>query len=469
MEHENRKIAASRTGSALFLLCAAQLMIMLDTSIVHIALPSLRTDLGASARELQWVAAAYALAFGGFMLPGGRLGDLFGRRRMLIIGLALFTAASAGGGLAGGIGALIAARAVQGLGAALAAPAVLSLLSSVFPEGERRNRALGVLGAVSASGFIAGLVLGGMLTAGLGWRWVFFVNIPIGAALIILIPAILRESVRLRQPADLAGTVTVTAGLALLAYACSAIGTSGPEFFSAGMLFLLSVMLLAVFIAVESRVRHPLTPLRVFKSRSLAGALAAAAAFGAIMGPALYMLTFYMQNILGYGPLAAGFAFLPQEIAAIASSRFIGKYVSKFGTRNILAGGMVCFLAGALALSGISAEGSYWQILPGMILIGFGIACVIVAGAAAAMAETDLREKGLVSGLWNTAPQIGSAVGLALLVTVADAFAGGALRQHAGPSAGVAAAWVSGFKAAFIAAAGIAAAGLWGVLALLRK
>lgn len=453
----------------LLLLCTAQLMILLDTSIVHVALPSIRADIGASIHELQWVVTSYALTFGGFLLLGGRMGDLFGRRRMLMIGLALFTAASAVGGAANGIGVLIAARAAQGLGAAFVAPAVLSLLTSVFPEGEERNRALGVLGAVSASGFIAGLMLGGILTGGFGWRWVFFVNIPIGIALIALTPRMLRESERLRQPVDLLGAVTVTAGLTLLVYACSIIGTSGSSSIRTWLFFLLSIFMLTAFLFIESRIRHPLFPLGIFRNRIFAGALTTAGVFGAIMGPSLYMLTLYLQNVLGFSPLAAGLAFLPQEIAVIAASRYIGRIVSKIGVKAVLTGGMFGFGTGVLTLARISTEGSYWQILPGLILIGLGVACVIVAGAVAATAGMAPREQGMASGLWNTAPQLGAAIGVAVLVSVADAIAGGSLRHLPGASVTLAAAWVSGFQAAFLASVGFVAVGLWSTLFMMRK
>lgn len=345
-----RKVAGSPRGGSmrskpgtvpngvLFLLCTAQLMILLDTSIVHVALPSVQADIGASVHELQWVITAYSLAFGGFMLLGGRMGDFFGRRRMLMAGMALFTAASTVGGLASGGGVLIAARAVQGLGAAIIAPAVLSLLTTIYPEGEERNRALGVLGAVSASGFIAGLMVGGILTGGLGWRWVFFVNIPIGVAVMALAPRMLKESERLRQPVDIPGAVTATAGLTLLVYACSIIGTSGLSSFRTWIFFLLALFLLSAFIFIESRIRYPLFPLGIFRNRTFVGALAAAGVFGSIMGPSLFMLTLYLQNVLGFGPLAAGFAFLPQEITVIAASNLIGRIVSKTGVKAVLTG-----------------------------------------------------------------------------------------------------------------------------------
>lgn len=463
-----RSVPGKSAKGALYLLCAVQLMILLDTSIVHIALPSIQEDVGAPVRDLQWVVSAYALTFGGFLLLGGRMGDLFGRRRMLLIGTLLFTAASTAAGLATGAGVLIAARAAQGLGAAMIAPSVLALLTAVFPEGEQRNRALGVLGAVSAGGFVAGLILGGLLTASVGWRWIFLINLPVGIAAIFLTPKMLQESGRLRQPLDIPGAVTVTAGLALLVYACSLAGNSGLAGAATRMIALALAVLLA-FLIIESRVEYPLIPLRTFRNRTLSGALAAAGVFGSTMGPALFLLTLYLQQGLGLDPLTAGLAFLPQEFVVVAVSPLVGKIISRFGAKTVLAGGMLGFGAGALSLTAISSEGGYWQVLPGLLLIGSGAACVLVAGAVAAVQDASPQERGLASGLWNTAPQLGSAVGLALLLSVADAGSDGAFRQHDGTSTLVDAAWMSGFRAAFFAAAGFAAAGLWIVLVRMRK
>ncbi len=328
-------IRSTDRSLVLFFLCAAQLTILLDTSIVHVALPAIQADIHIPTHQLQWVAAAYALTFGGFLLLGGRMGDLFGRRRMLMAGMALFTAASAAGGLASGIGLLIAARALQGLGAAMIAPAVLSLVAMVFPEGEERNRALGVLGTVSAAGFTVGLILGGILTAALGWRWVFYVNIPIGILVIALAPRLLPESERLRQPVDVPGSVVGTAGITLLVYACTTAGTSGLFSIQTWIDFLLALFLLVTFLFIESRIGNPLIPLEIFRNRTFAGALMAGGVFGSVMGPTIFMLTLYLQNVLGFGPLATGFAFLPQEIMVLVAANLIGRYVSRVGVKAV--------------------------------------------------------------------------------------------------------------------------------------
>lgn len=463
-------IRSTARNLVLFFLCAAQLTILLDTSIVHVALPAIQADIHIPTHQLQWVAAAYALSFGGFLLLGGRMGDLFGRRRMLMAGMALFTAASAAGGLASEIGLLIAARALQGLGAAFIAPAVLSLLTMVFSEGEERNRALGVLGTVSAAGFTVGLILGGILTGALGWRWVFYVNIPIGILVIALAPRLLPESERLRKTVDVPGSVVGTAGITLLVYACTTAGTSGLFSVRTWSFFLLALFLLLAFLFIESRIGNPLIPLEIFRNRTFVGALMAGGVFGSVMGPTIFMLTLYLQNVLGFGPLATGFAFLPQEITVLVAANLIGRYVSRIGVKAVLTGGILGFGAGALMLARISAEGSYWNtVLPGMMLIGLGVSCVIVAGAIAATAGMAPEEQGLASGLWNTAPQIGAALGLAVLVTVANAFSDDALRHEPGLSTPVSVGWVFGFKAAFIASIGFVAVGLWSVLALIRK
>ena len=485
----------------LWVLGAAQLVILLDTSIVHVALPSIREEFGLPAHRLQWTVTAYALSFGGFLLLGGRLGDLLGRRRMLSAGMALFAAASALGGFAPDGLALIAARALQGLGAALAAPAVLALLASHYPEGKARHRALGVLGTVSSLGFALGLVLGGLLTSAFGWRWVFFVNVPVGAALVVLAPRVLRESERLRQPLDVPGTVTATAGLALLVYACSSAGAAaGPESALAWVALAGALVLLTAFFLVEAHRAAPLVPPALLRSRTFAGALAIGGAFGAIMGTAVFLLTLYLQEALGFDPLRTGFAFLPQECVVLLAAPLAGRAVGRFGARAVLAAGMGFFGAGMLTLSGLSAAGDYWRtVVPGLLLVGLGVSCVIVAGAAAVTAAVEPQRHGVASGLWNTMPQLGTAIGVAALVALARlqadggldpvhaahaaAAAGGVPDGTAGDLAGGAAEAVSGgaagnptggtaapapsgavpiagFRAAFLAAAGIAAAGL---------
>jgi len=467
----NRSRGEASRG-VLWVLGAAQLMILLDTSIVHVALPSIREEFALPSHRLQWTVTAYALAFGGFLLLDGRLGDLFGRRRMLTAGMALFAAASALGGFAPDGAVLIAARAAQGLGAALAAPAVLALLAAHYPEGKTRHRALGILGTVSSLGFTLGLILGGVLTSALGWRWVFFVNVPAGAALVFLAPRVLMESGRLQRPLDVPGAVTATAGLALLVYACSSTGAGAETALARGALAF-SVLLLLAFLIIEARRASPLVPLAMLRNRTLAGTLAVGGAFGAIMGTSIFLLTLYLQEVLGFDPLRTGFAFLPQECVVLLASPLAGRAVGRFGAKAVLAGGMGFFGVGMLMLSGLSAQGDYWSTaVPGLLLIGLGVSCVIVAGAAAVTATVDPERHGLASGLWNTASHIGTAVGLAALVALARLQADAGLDPvHAAAAVGTAAGGpagaipLAGFQAAFLAAAGIAVAGLAAALA----
>jgi MFS family permease len=267
---------------------------------------------------------------------------------------------------------------------------------------------------------------------------------------------------------DLAGAVSATAGLTLLVYACSNAGEHGFASPGTWLSFLAAGLALGACVLVESRTPHPLFPPNMFRNRSFAGALAAAIAFGSIMGPSLFMLTFYLQNALGFGPLAAGAGFLPQEIAVIAAAPLIGTVIAKTGTKRVLAAGMVGLGAGVLTLAGLEADGSYWRVMAGLIFIGLGTACVIVGRSVAAMSRLSPQQQGLASGLWHAAPQIGAAVGLAVLISVADAFAGGALRASPDPSHAPIEAAVAGFRMAFLGAAAFAAIGLWSVLRWLR-
>lgn len=453
----------------LALLCTAQLANIMDLSIIQVALPAVQAELGVPTHQLQWVITAYTLTYGGGLLLGGRMGDLFGRRRMLTAGMAIFAAASALGGLATGVGALVAARILKGLAAAVVTPAVMSLLTTSFPEGEARSRALGVLGTASSAGFSLGLILGGILTGTLGWRWVFLGNIPIAVGLTVLAPRLLPESERLRQPVDWSGALAVTAGLALLVYACSSWGATGLASTTLWTLLVAALLLLAVFVYMESRNSFPLVPLQLFRNRMLTGALAATGIFGAIMGPALFMLTLYLQSVLGFDPLQAGFAFLPQEAVVLVLSPLLGRTVARTGTRPVLAGGLLGFGAAVLTLARISADGGYVPtVLSGVMLMGVGVACTIVAGAVAAVEGIPAHLHGLASGLWNTAPQIGSSLGMAALISVANVKAGGALGGDPGTLGLSHAAWLSGFRAAFTAALVFVAVGLWAVLLWMR-
>lgn len=388
-------------------------------------------------------------------LDGGGLG-----------GLALFTLASAAGGLSWSPALLIAARALQGLGAAIIAPTVMSSVTSLFPEGKGRNRALGMLGSLSAAGFILGLILGGLLTAWVGWRSVFFINIPIGLTVMILMYRLLPDSKRLRSPVDIPGSILATLGLSVMVYACSVAEQYGIFSLRTVVLFIIAAGLLFAFITVQRTVSHPLILMSLFRNRTLIGAGLTTVAFGAIIGPVIFLLSLYMQNVLGYGPLVTGLAFLPQELTVVFASALIGKYISGNTVKPILLGGMGAFGIGVLWLTQLSVRDQYLQVvLPGTIFVGLGVASVIVAAAMAFTSGVAPGQQGMVSGLWNTAPQIGSPLGLAILVSIAnvhtDTSFGNA--QHAFTAI------VSGYKFAFAASLGFVAVGLISILLFIRK
>ena len=457
----------SRRWLALALLCAVQFMVVLDVSIVNIALPSIEAGLGFSERNLQWVVSGYALTFGGFLLLAGRAADLFGRRRFFMIGLGLFTASSLACGLAVSSTLLIGARIAQGLGAALVSPAALSLLTTTFRAGEERNRALGVWGAVAASGAAAGLLLGGFLTASLGWEWVFFVNVPVGVLAITLAPVLLSESRDLIEAPrlDLLGAVTVTGGLIALVYGLTQAEGTGFSSLGTIVVLILAAALIVAFGFVEGRVASPLLPFRVFRSRTLTGANLVALLSAAVIGSQGFFSTLYMQQILGYSPIATGLAFLPLTLTIMATSALGSRLVSRLGTKPLMVAGMTCLTIGMLLLSRISVTGSYAaDLLPGFFLFALGLGLTFVTAIVAGTAGLSNSEQGLASGLINTSQQVGTAVGLAILVTVAVARAD-TLAGNVGPSAAL----VGGYRYGFVVGAGVAIVGLLVALFLVRE
>ena len=366
-------------------------------------------DLGFSQQNLQWVISAYALTFGGFLLLGGRAADLFGRRRVFMAGLGLFVLASLVGGLAQFQWVLISARAFQGLGAAIVSPAALSILTTTFTEGQERNRALGIWEAIAAGGFAAGVLLGGILTDGLSWRWVMFVNVPIGIAAVALSPVFLSESRKQTATAqiDLAGTVTVTAGLVLLVYAL----VQAPEagWVAARTVLLLggAIAFLALFVWVESRSPAPLVPLVIFRSSTLTGANLVAALLVAAVASMVFILTLYMQQVLGYSALQTGMAFLPHALAAMAAAPLASQLLSRIGVKSTMVSGIVASMVGLLLLTHIPVQGNFVRdLLPGTVIVGFGIVTALVSVTVAATAGVADSEQGLASGLLNTAQQI---------------------------------------------------------------
>ena len=451
----------------LALLGAVQFMVVLDIAIVNVALPSIQTDLEFSQANLQWVISAYALVFGGFLLLGGHTADLLGRRRVFMVGLIAFTVGSLLCGLAWDEASLIGARAIQGLGAATISPAALAILMTTFAEGRERNIALGVWGAVGGFGAAAGVLLGGVLTDALSWEWIFFVNIPVGLVAFALAPLVLGESRDTRvKTFDAPGAVLVTSGLTTLVLGI----TQGHEWgWSSGRVlgvFALSAALLAGFVAWENRVAEPLMRFGILRTKTVLGANVA----GFILGTALFsmflMLTLYMQQVLGYSAMKTGVAYLAVAGTSIVWANVAAALVNKVGVRPLIAGGMAILTVGLLLFTQVSVGGSYASdLLPGFLIIALGMALCFVPISIAALAGVKQAEAGIASGLINTAQQIGGAVGIALLSTIAithtenEVAAGTAVPQ----------ALTSGFQLAFWVGAGIAIAGVVAALALIRQ
>lgn len=451
---------ASRQASLLLAVCsAAQFMVILDVSIVTVTLPSVRADLDFSVSGLQWVVNGYALTYAGFMMLGGRAADLFGRREVFAGGLLLFAVASLIGGVAQTDEQLVGARAVQGLGAAVIAPASMSIIASTFAEGEERNRALGVWGAMSGAGGAAGVLLGGILTQALSWRWTLLINVPIG---ILLAAAALRVVARGQRdiaPArslDLAGGLTVTLGVVVLNYGIVETHTHGWGSARTLLTLALGAALLVAFALIEDRVAAaPLVPLRFFRNRAVSAANAvvfcmAAAAFGM-----WYFLSLYLQEVLGFDPLEAGFAFLPMTLAIFAVARLASNATGRYGPGAVLTTGMTLLALGMLGLSRVSADGSYvTDVLVPSVIATFGIGLTYVPVAIAATSGVRETESGLASGLVNTSRQVGGSIGLALLATVAS-HRSDDLRAAVTESVAL----TGGFRSAFLVSAAFAAIG----------
>jgi EmrB/QacA subfamily drug resistance transporter len=441
---------------ALALLATAQFVVVLDASIVNVALPSIGRDLNFAQDDLSWVINSYTLFFGGFLLLGGRLADLLGRRRMFIWGMWLFAVASLAGGLAQSDIWLIVARAVQGLGAALISPAALALVTTTFAEGPERNKALGVWGAVAGSGGAAGVLLGGILTESLGWEWVLFVNTPIGIAAALIAPRLLEDSRdESRAAFDIAGAVSVTAGLALLVYTLVDANDAGWGSTQTLALGGVAVLLLVLFLFIESRQRHPLMPFSIFRLRTLRGANVIGLLLGMSLFSMFFFISLYMQQVLGYEPLKAGLAYLPLASLIIVSAGLASQLVTRFGFKPPLIAGMLFVTAGLVWFGQVSAPGGSYVgdvLFPSMLAaIGLGLAFVPVTIAAVTGTKPD--EAGLASGLINTSQQVGGALGLAVLATVAtsrtdDVFASGERNPVI--------ALTEGFQNAFLVGAGMA-------------
>jgi EmrB/QacA subfamily drug resistance transporter len=459
--------SSNRRWLALALLSVVQFMLVLDIAIVNVALPSIKVDLGFSQQNLQWVISAYALVFGGFLLLGGRAADILGRRRLFIGGLVVFTAASLLAALAWNEPSLIGARAIQGLGAAIIAPAALSILMTTFSEGKERNIALGVWGAVGGFGAAAGVLLGGIFTDLLSWEWIFFLNIPVGIAALALAPVLLGESRDVRTRGfDALGAVLVTAGLSTTVFGITQANDWGWSSGRTIGVFAAAAALLVGFVIRETRATHPLMSFSIFRIKTVAGANIA----GFILGTALFsmflMLTLYMQQVLGYSPMKTGVAYLAVAGTAIVTSAIAAQLVTRIGVKPALLIGMVSLTAGLLYFTQVSVDGSYLgDLLPGFLLVAVGLGFSFVPISIAALAGVEAHEAGLASGLINTTQQIGGALGIAVLSSVAIAQTNDAAK--AGDA--VPQALTSGFQAAFWVGAGVAAAGVLASLVLIRK
>jgi EmrB/QacA subfamily drug resistance transporter len=453
----------------LTLVCLAQFMVVLDISIVEVALPSMQTSLGFTDASLQWVVTAYALTFGGLLLFGGRLTDLFGRRRIFLVGLALFTAASLLGGFAGNQTTLIAARALQGVGAAVLSPATLTIVTLTFTEHKARARALGIWSAVAAGGGAAGSLFGGILTQYLTWRWILFVNVPIGIVLFLLARFYLVESKAEgpRNRLDIAGSLTVTGGLVVLVYAI--VHTDVVSWTSTSTLVALAiaVVLLGGFLLIEARLAtHPLVPLRLFRSPGLTGANLAMFCLGSSMFSMWFFLTLYLQKVLDYSPLVTGLTFVPQTAAIAVGATLSSRLAPRFGSRNVLMAGALMAAAGLFWLSFIQPGDTYWNsACGGGILCTFGLGLALTPIALSAMGGVRPAEAGLASGLVNTSRQIGASLGLAVLSTVAADRVASQLAGRPVTPTTMKAALTAGYARGFVVTAFIVLGG--GLLALL--
>jgi EmrB/QacA subfamily drug resistance transporter len=460
--------ADPRRWKALAVLGVAYLMVVLDISIVNVALPSIQTDLGFTTEDLQWVVSGYALTFGGLLLLGGRAGDLLGRRRVFMVGLALFLVTSLLAGLSTSSEMLIIARLLQGAAGAILSPSVFSITLVTFEEGAERNKALGILGGIAGSGAAIGVLMGGVFTQYVSWEWIFFVNIPIAAIALALVPRYVRESHAdgLTKHFDAFGAVTVTASLMLLVFGLTQANRVGWGSTQTILVFLGSAVLMAVFLWNETRSRSPLVPLGIFRRRTLTGANVVGFGLGTMIFGMFFLLSLYMQQVLGFSAMETGFGYLAVALTVIVAATISQGLVTKLGVKPVLVAGMALLLAGLVYFSQVSVNGSYaTDLLPGFLIIGVGMGFSFVPISIAALAGVEGPEAGLASGLINTSQQIGGALGLALLTTVAttrstDLIEGGTPQPEA---------LTSGFSLAFWVAAGFALASLITTILVLRQ
>jgi EmrB/QacA subfamily drug resistance transporter len=447
---------------ALALIVAAQFMVVLDVAIVNVALPSIKTDLDFSQESLQWVVTSYAILFGGFLLLGGRLADLLGRRRLFIAGVIIFTVSSLLDGLAWSEGSLIAFRSLQGLGAALLSPAALSILTTMFAEGRDRNLALGIWGAASGSGAAAGVLLGGALTSAFNWSWIFFINVPAGLIVLALTPVLLQESrANLdHRRFDVAGAVSITSGLMVLVYALTRATQHGWATAETIGLLAASAALIVGFVVIELRSKAPLLPMRIFRLRTLTASNTSGLLLSGALFSQFFLLTLYMQQVLHYSALQTGVAYVALTLAVIVFSGVAQAVATRVGIRRVLPVGMA-LAAGALVLyAQLPVDGHYfWDLLPALLLSGLGLAFAFVPMSIGALTGVRGDEAGVASGLINTSQQIGGAIGVAVATTIATTFTTQYVDSHVGVSALSGAALTHGFQVTFYVLAIIAALG----------
>ncbi|MFG2917536.1 MFS transporter [Kitasatospora sp. NPDC048298] len=420
-------------GVALTVIAATQLMVVLDITIVNIALPHIQQALRFNTTDLSWVINAYTLTFGGLLLLGGRAGDILGRRRVFIVGVLVFALASLLGGVAQSAGWLLAARAFQGMGGAIASPTALALIATNFREGQERNRAFGVYSAVAGAGGAIGLLLGGMLTSWLSWRWVLFVNVPIGIAIALLAPLYINESERHPGRFDLLGAFTATTGMVSLVYGfirASDHGWTDPVTLTS---FALAVLLALVFVANERRARQPITPLHLFRNRNRSGAFGLMLCVAATMFGIFFFITLFVQEILGFSPLRAGFAFLPISVAIVAAAQFAARTQLRFGPKPFLVSGSLLVLGGVAWATQIDVDSSYvGGVLGPTMLFGLGMGSIFVPATLTVVSKVSPHETGAATGMLNTSQQVGGSLGLSILVTVFGTASRNEARQQVG-------------------------------------
>jgi EmrB/QacA subfamily drug resistance transporter len=456
-------------NAVLAVVAVAQFMVVLDATVVNVALPTIKRDVGFSEQSLSWVLNAYTLMFGGFLMLGGRLADQLGRRRLFMVGIALFSGASLICGLSQSEAMLLVARGVQGLGGALVSPAALSILLTTFAEGSERNRALAVWGAIAGAGGAVGLLLGGVIVQVLSWRWVFFINVPIGAVVLALAPRIVAES-RSESAAprgyDAEGAVAITLGTIALVFtlikADSWGWTSGRTL--AG--FAIAIVLLGAFVLIERRHEDPLIPLRIFSNRSLAASDATMLVVAAALFGVFYFLTLYLQQVLGFSALKTGVAYLPLTLTLVAASALASRFVDRFTPKPVLVAGLLVSTGGFVLLTRIVGHGDYAShVLPAIIVLGAGLGMSFVPITIAATSGVEAGDSGLASGLLNTTQQVGGSLGLAILSSVSTTRITSALHGGLSPSLAL----THGFKGAFTVAAALCAVGVVVAVGLLPR